>query len=166
MSSPYESKESIRREIDGQHGPTVAARWRQYESLLGRAADADLAYKIGISRSRVQHYRQRLGIPAYRADNARNVTVDVQHAIVQVADQLGKRPDSELAAEINVSAETIRRHRVAAGIPAWRPRRRKWTGADNHIILNHDNETAASLLQTTVAAVKTQRSRLNKQHDA
>jgi hypothetical protein len=99
---------------------------------LGTMADSDLAKLSGITHRIIWTRRQELGIPSYSEKNnhptqygykpgiERTHQIHLSDSIIQ---QLGKRPDSQLAREAGVTENKIFRERTKRGIPVCpRPR--------------------------------------------
>jgi hypothetical protein len=84
---------------------------RHWHSWAGQMPDIEVAALGGVTKSAVCVYRQKQGIPSYRATAPASAE---WHTLV------GTMPDTKLAEQVGVSRKTVGRHRKQFGLPAYR----------------------------------------------
>jgi DNA-binding CsgD family transcriptional regulator len=90
-------------------------RWsRRALAMLGKAPDAEVAKRLGLTQSIVWKKRTELAIRAHRSHPPR---ARWPREAVRL---LGRRPDREVARKLGVSVQAVLRKRRALGIPGYR----------------------------------------------
>jgi hypothetical protein len=82
-------------------------------NLLGTAADAAIAQRIGRSVKAVEHMRRKLKVPAFHPHTRRWSKRELA--------LLGKLPDAKLAARLGISRRCVLKTRQRLGIAAFAP---------------------------------------------
>ena len=94
-----------------------------WDSLpYGEISDAQLAKKIGVCRELVRRNRVRRGVPSTVVDwDAQPLGLVPDRALaLKLGVPFGRKPDTEIAAELGVSKGHVRKARVSRGIPAFK----------------------------------------------
>jgi hypothetical protein len=86
------------------------------DALLGKASDAVIARRLGVTHSRVRGRRCRLGIPP--------ACPIPRYDWTGIDPLLGREADAPLAARLGVNEDTVRRRRLKLKIPPYQPERR------------------------------------------
>lgn len=85
---------------------------------LGRVKDAAIAAELGVSDSTVREQRRKRGIPsAYRPGSRR--TGELRALVLTRRDELGRRSDTDIGAELGIRRQAVTQVRMELGIPAY-----------------------------------------------